>query len=71
MFDKNFGHCVVEDVSEYLHILTLEVSVVSERLSFLLECKLILRRLLVLRNPLLTFAAVICDADKACSVNTA
>ena len=41
---------VVEDVSIHLDILTLEFSVILGRLSFLLECKLILRRLLVLCN---------------------
>ena len=49
--------CVVEDVSKYLYILTLEFSVVLESLSFLFECALILLRLL--------------DEDEPCSVNTA
>ena len=54
---KMLATCVVEDVSKYLYILTLEFSVVLQRLSFLFECKLILLRLL--------------DADEPCSVNTA
>ena len=42
--------CVVEDVSTYLDMLTVEASAILERLSFLPECKLTLRRLLVLHN---------------------
>ena len=42
--------CVVEDVSVYLDILTSEFCAIFERPSFLLECKLILRRMLVLHN---------------------
>ena len=48
---KMLATCVVvEDVSKYLDIRTLEFSVILERLSFLLESKLMLRRLLVLHN---------------------
>ena len=47
---KILATCVVEDVSEYLDILTLEASVMLKRLSFFLGCKLMLRRLLVWRN---------------------
>ena len=39
-----------ETYPKYLDIRTLEFSVILERLSFLLECKLILRRVLVLHN---------------------
>ena len=67
---------VVEDVSRYPDTLTLESWVMQERLPFLLECKLKLRRLLVMHKSSLaitsiTFAAVICEADEPCSVNTA
>ena len=68
---------VVEDVCIFLDILTWEFSAILERPTSLLECKLILRRLLVLHNQVvlqwypITFAAVICDADEPYSVNTA
>ena len=42
--------CVVEDVSICLDIPTSGVSMMLERPPFLLVCKLILRRLLVLHN---------------------
>ena len=45
---KMLATCVVEDVSKNLDILTLESFKMLERLSFLLGCKLILRRLFVL-----------------------
>ena len=48
---KMLATCVVvEHVSKYLDIRTLEFAVILERLSFLLECKLMLRRLPVLHN---------------------
>ena len=62
---KILATCVLEDVSKYLDILTLEASVILERLSFLLGCKLILRRLTCpaqsgsLAMTYITFAAVI------------
>ena len=47
--------CVVEDVSKYPDILTLEFSTILERLSILLECEsVILRRPLVLHNLAMT-----------------
>ena len=42
--------CVVVDESECLDIPILEFTTILEHLPFLLECKLILRQLLVLRN---------------------
>ena len=47
---KVWATCEMEDVSKYLDILTLEASVILERLSSLNGRKLTLRRLLVLRN---------------------
>ena len=69
--------CVSVDVSKYLDILTSEFPIILEHLPFGTGCKLILRLLLVLRIPEALilcpwpFAAVICDADDPCSVNTA
>ena len=67
----------VVDVSIRLDIPIWEFSAISEHLQFKLESKQILRLLLVLRTQVvlemisITFAAVICDADDPCSVNTA
>ena len=68
--------CVVVDVSICLDISIWEFSKISEHLPLLLECKPIPRLLLALRPGNLemiyiTFAAVICDAEGPCSVDTA
>ena len=65
------------DESKCLDIPILEFSIILEHLPFLPGYKQILRPLLVLRTLgnldmiSMTFAAVICDADDPCSVNTA
>ena len=64
--------CVVVDESKCLDIPIWEFSIILEHLPFLPGYKQILRQLLVLREMIsMTFAAVICDADDPCSVNTA
>ena len=71
--------CVAEDVSIFknlnMDILT-GILCNLERPPFLLECKRILHPLLVLRTlsgfnlMSMTYAAVICDVDEPCTVNT-
>ena len=69
--------CALVDVSKYLDIPIWEFSTIVEHLPFSLGYKQILHQLLVLRTLgsldmiSMTFAAVICDADDPCSVNTA
>ena len=69
--------CVVVDESKCLDTPIWEFLIICEHLPFSLGYKLILRRLLVHRNLAIwrwypfTFAAVICEADDPCSVDSA
>ena len=65
--------CALVDVSKCLDIPSLEFSTICEHLPFLPGCKRILRLLHPRSFDIISiiFAAVICDADGPCSVNTA
>ena len=77
IFNHDLAIRVVDDVSIFLDILTLECWAPLERPPFWLGCKQTLRRWLVLHNqvvsqrrPLLLLPPL-CEADDPCSVNTA
>ena len=73
---KILATCVSVDVSKYLDILTLEFSTTMVHLPFDLGVSWCCVRCFpahpgTLAMTSITFAAVICDADDPCSVNTA